>query len=893
MFWSSRQKRREAELRAEVDAHVSHEIDDLLAKGYSREDAERAAFRRFGNVTQLQERVHESHPGHLLESVMQDLRQAWRMLRLSPSFTAVTILSLALGIGANVAIFQLVNAVMLRSLPVERPHELVSIDFNDGDAKNGHFLPPADLSYPIFRRLRERQQVFSGIAAWGEERFNLRPTGDVRYASGLWLSGGFFPVLGVRPAAGRLFQESDDQPGCGANVGAVLSWGFYQTEYGADPAVLSRTVSLNGQTFPVIGITAPEFFGPVVGRRFDVALPLCAAALFRGRESAFEDTGRWWLGVFARRKPGVEIQAVDTELAALSPAILQETIWREARKEERDRYLRAKLVSEPAALGESNLRREYEAALWLLMGAVMLVLLIACANIGNLMLARGSARTREIAVRLALGASRGRLIRQLMAESLLLAAIGCAAGLLLAGYGSEFLAAFLSTSRNRVFLDFALDWRVVAFTAGAGVATCVAFGLAPALFATRTEPAQALRSTGRSLTQDRGKNRVRRFLVVSQVALSLLLLCGSFLLLKSLRYLRTHNPGFAREGILVASVEYGKPELTSKQQAALAASLVDQLRMLPGGAKASAVAILPLSGQGMNDMVATGFATGAKEVLTFQNVVLPGYFDAMGTRLLAGRDFTPSDLSGQPRTVIVNQAFVDKHLGGGNAIGKTVASLRLGGRRLEIAGVVENARYLSLGENTTPQLYLPASTDGGGSFPRRFLVRSTLPEEHLIPEVRRVIQTVRPQSTIDFSIFASRIEDSILRERMLAMLTLIFSTLATLVAVIGLYGVVAYMVERRRSEFGIRLSLGAQPKAILKLVLRESLGLTAIGTAVGLGLTLTIATPLRAVLRGVEPHDPAMISLAVCVLVFVALVASYLPASGAARTDPMSALREE
>jgi predicted permease len=889
----SRHRRRAEQLRAEVEAHLAHEIDDLVARGYSWEAAEREACRRFGNITQLQEKVHEMKPGWMIEILAQDLRQAVRMMRLNPSFAMVAAISLALGIGANVAIFQLVNAVLLRSLPVERPHELLSVDFNDGEARSGMFHGPAGLSYPVYQRLRDRQTLFSGVAAWGEDRFNLRPSGDARYVNGLWVSGNFFPVLGTRAAVGRLFTAADDRGGCGASSGAVLSWGFYQNEFGGDPEVLSRTVTLGGHTFSIIGVAQPEFFGPLVGRRFDVALPLCAERLFRGVRSGLDDPARWWLSAFARLKPGQSAKSADSELAALSPAIMRETVQPNARKEDRERYLRVKLVSRPAALGESNLRRTYEPALWLLMAAVMLVLLIACANIGNLLLARGSVRTREIAVRLALGASRGRLVRQLMAESLLLAAIGAGAGLWLAGYASRLLTAFLSTSRNHVYLDLSLDWRVAAFTVGAGLATCLAFGLAPAFLATRTEPAQALRSATRSLTQDRGRKRLRQFLVVSQVALSLLLLSGSFLLMKSLRHLRTHNAGFARNGILVASIDYGKPAMSSEQQAAAAANLIGRLRSLPGGAMVSAAAIVPLSGMFMNDLVVVDTGSGFREVLTFQNVVFPDYFKTMGTRLLAGRDFTPLDMAGKARTVIANQAFVDRHLGGGNAIGRTVGSLRMGGARLEIVGVVEDSRYSSLGEEATPQLFLPAAPGDDGPYPRRFVLRSTLPPAQLIPQVRRVLLAERPQSTLEFEIFEQRMEESIVRERLLAVLTLIFSGLATLVAVIGLYGVVAYMVERRRGEFGIRLSLGARPSAILRLVLRESLVLVSAGTAAGLVLTMALASPLRAVLRGVQPHDPAMILLAAAVLMMVALLASYLPAASAARTDPLSALRDE
>ena len=481
--------------------------------------------------------------------VWQDLRFGARQLRLNPGFTAVAVLSLALGIGANTAIFQLVNAVRLRALPVQRPEELAYVDFAKGSMRSGWFSTrSARFTYTQWEQIRDQQQAFSGIFAWSATRFNLAAGGEARYAEGLFVSGGFFHVLGVQPILGRAFTAEDDRLGCG-NPAAVISYAFWQRELAGNPDALGRTVTLDGRPFPIIGVTGPGFFGVEVGHRYDVAVPLCADPLF------FEDgkgriPGRtaWWLSLMGRLKPAWTVERARAQLQALSPGIMQATLPPEYRPDDAKRYLADKLDVTPGATGVSGLRREYESPLWLLLATTGLVLLIACANLANLLLARASVREREIAVRQAIGASRARLVAQLLVESLLLALAGTALGALAAQALSRGLVAFLSSPNDPVFVGLGFDFRVLAFTAAVAAGTCLLFGLLPALRATRVAPASAMRAGGRGLTAGRERFTLRRALVVAQVSLSLVLLVGALLFVRSLQKLLAVDAGFRPAG---------------------------------------------------------------------------------------------------------------------------------------------------------------------------------------------------------------------------------------------------------------------------------------------------------------------------------------------------------
>ncbi len=494
-----------------------------------------------------------------IETFVQDLRYGARQLRLNPGFTTVAVLSLALGIGANTAIFELVDAVRLRSLPVRNPQELAQIDFQKGSTRNGWFSTrSARLTYKNWDLIRTQQQAFSDTFAWSAARFNLADGGEARYAEGLYVSGDFFRGLGVNPILGRTFTPDDDKAGCGAS-GAVIGYAFWQRQFAGDPNILGRSVMLDGHAFPVIGVTPATFFGVDVGYQYDVAIPLCADSLWaddgKGRAS---NLTAWWLSAMGRLKPGWTTERASAHLRALSPGITQASLPPTYQPAEAKKYLANKLEATSGGTGVSGLRRAYENPLWLLLATAGLVLLIACANLANLLLARASVREREIAVRQAIGAARSRLIAQLLAESLLLAILGAALGAALAQILSRGLIAFLSTSGNDLFVDLSPDIRVFGFTAALAIATCLLFGLLPAIRATRISPASVMRASGRGLSAGRERFSWRRALVVSQVALSLVLLVGALLFVRSLNNVLAVDPGFRPEGIIAVNMDFSR-----------------------------------------------------------------------------------------------------------------------------------------------------------------------------------------------------------------------------------------------------------------------------------------------------------------------------------------------
>jgi len=542
-----------------------------------------------------------------------DLRLGLRQLRLNPTFAAVAVLSLALGIGANTAIFQLINAIRLRPLPVENPQELAYLDFAKGSSRSGWWSTrSATFTFKNWESVRQQQQAFSGMIAWSAKPFNLAQEGKTRYAEGLFVSGDFFHVLGVPPVVGRVFTAEDDQAGCGS-PGAVIGYSFWQGEFGGDPAVVGRTVRLDGKLFPVIGVAAPGFFGVEIGHRFDVAVPICSDPMFwepgKGRIST---PIAWWVSLMGRLKPGWTIERANSQMQAVSPTIMRDTLPPSYRAEQAKRYLANKLTVTPGATGVSQLRRQYEDPLWILIATTGLVLLIACANLANLLLARASVREREIAVRQAIGASRARLIAQLLSESMLLALLGSALGAALAGLLSRGLIAFLTTADNRMFVGLGIDWRVLGFAAAMAIVTCVLFGLAPALRATRVAPASAMRAGGRGLTSGRERFSLRRGLVVAQVAMSLVLLAGALLFVRSLQKLLSVDPGFRPEGIAAVSVDYRAAHFPQARIVEVRRQMLEKLRARTGAIMAAQVDMTPVSGSGWNQTTWADGSTGPR-----------------------------------------------------------------------------------------------------------------------------------------------------------------------------------------------------------------------------------------------------------------------------------------
>ena len=553
-----RSERLNDELEDEFQYHLAETVDHLIADGMPEQQALREARRRLGNYSMQKEKTRDMNVTAWLDETRADVLYGLRQLRLNPGFTVIAVLSLALGIGANTAIFQLVNAIRLKMLPVHNPQELVSIDLEAGSAQSGWFSSRrAALTYGQWEQIRTQQQAFTGVVAWSAERFNLTNGGEPRFAEGLYVSGDFFRNLGISAQLGRTLTAQDDRSAC--NAGAVISDAFWQREFGGDPGILGRAVSLDGHPIPVIGVTPQSFFGVEVGSRYDLAVPLCADRLLaEDQRSRIPVASAWWLSMIGRLKPGWTARSATAHLHALSPGIMRATLPPEYDSNLAKRYLANKLAATDAGTGIPGLLQQYERPLWLLMATTGLVLVIACANLANLLLARATVREPEIAVRLAIGASRWRLVRQLLAESLLLAVAGATLGAGLAMALSRAMIAFISTPNNPIFIDVASDWRVLSFTAGLAVLTCILFGLLPAWRATYLSPASAMRSEGRSVTAGHERFSIRRVLVAGQVALSLVLLVGALLFVRSLHNLLTTETGFRPEGLLTVNIDFSK-----------------------------------------------------------------------------------------------------------------------------------------------------------------------------------------------------------------------------------------------------------------------------------------------------------------------------------------------
>jgi predicted permease len=833
---------------------------------------------------------------HWVAALWQDLRYGVRLLRLNPGFAAVAILSLALGIGANTAIFQLVNAIRLRTLPVQNPQELAVVRIQDRSWASGNFSSRySALTNPQWEQIREKQQGFSKILAWSPQQMNLSVGGEARYAQVIWVSGEFFNVLGVQPFAGRLLGPEDDHKGCGA-VGAVISYSFWQREYGGEQNTLGRTLTLEGHPFPIIGVTPPEFFGVEVGRKYDVAIPICSEPVINGEYTKLDQRSSWWLASIGRMKPGWTLAQATAQLEAISPAVMKETTPPSYDAEGVKHYSAYKLGAFPADSGFSQLRREYSTPLWMLLAIAGLVLVIACANLANLMLARASAREKEIAVRLAVGATRGRLIRQLLSESLLLAGLGAALGALLARGLSTFLISFLSTQSDPLFVNLGTDWRVLGFTAGLAMATCVLFGLAPAVRATGVAPGAVLKAAGRGLTAGRDRFGLRRALVVAQVALSLVLLVGALLFVRSLRNLTTLDAGFQRDGIMVLDVDFTSLKISKERRQGFKQEVREHLSAIPGVLSVADTTNVPISGNTWNQLVMGDGADRKAKGVTNISRISPDYFKTLSTPILTGRDFDLHDTQSSPKVAMVNQSFVKKFMNAGNAVGQKFRFREGVGEPepyYEIIGVVRDTKYADLHDDFAPIAFLPElQVENAGSL-SQMLVRSDLPLMQLIAGTKQAVADISPAIVIHYYVLRDAIGDSLIRERLMATLSSFFGFLAAVLATVGLYGVISYSVARRRNEIGIRMALGAGRENIVRLIMGEAGLLLVIGIVVGAGLALALGKTASSLLYGLPFYDAVTMVIAVVTLSIVAAAASYLPAFRASRVDPMMALRDE
>lgn len=823
----------------------------------------------------------------MLSRVAQDVRYALRVLRTSPGFAIAVVLSLALGVGVNTAIFSLINSLVLRALPVKDPNQLVW--FNE-----------PTFSYPMFDQLRNSSQSFSGIFAWRGDRFYVNWDGEPESTLGLAVSGDFHSTLGVGPVFGRLIMSEDDAPNA-ANGVAVISYDCWETRFQKSPSVLGKNILIEQVPFVIVGVTPKDFFGVAAGRSPDVTVPINLLPQMRPvLRERMRAPAYAWLHIMGRLKAGVTIQQAEGEVKTIWPNILEELVANGVPPNQRQNYLSRTIGLAPGGSGYSPLRNEFSSTLWLLMVMVALVLLIACANVANLELVRASVRQRELAIRLAIGAQRKHLIQLLVTESLILALLGALAGLLLANWGSKLLVEFVSTSTDPIHLNLQMDWPVLAFTGGVAILATLIFGLAPAFSSTRVDPNMALKETSRSMGGATLSLRLRKSLVAAQVALSVVLLVGAGLFVRSIRNLTTIDPGFESENLLLTYCDPLAARYPADRLSDFYRQLQEVSSTVPGVSGVSLSLVPPLAGDGgywTDSTNVVGRAPqGLQNARVYINVVSPGFFKTMGIPLMAGREFVPQDDAVAQKVVIISKSMANQYFPDSNPLEAQISlGIHPARQNLQVVGIVKDAKYQKLQEPTRNVAYVCYLQD-----PKLLLssnltmeVRASQSPETVAMPIRRAIQNLGKDVPISFEIFSNRVSESLVKERLVATISIFFGILALLLASLGLYGTVAYAVARRTNQLGIRIALGATPSMMIWMVLKETLLVILIGCIVGVGAALAVAKYASGMIYGLSATDVTTIALATGVLFIVGGIAGFIPARRAARIDPVQALRQE
>ncbi|HUI42292.1 MAG TPA: ABC transporter permease [Terriglobia bacterium] len=893
-----RKRQTESEMNEELRGYLDAAVREKLRGGMSREQALREARVEMGSPEAVKEEIRRAGWESHLESLWQDTRYATRAFRKNPSFTLVALLSLALGIGANAAIFSLLDALVLRALPVRAPGELVL--FGKGHwAGSVDGLPDTSMqlfSYRFFRELRQKNEVFSEAAAIDSLPFNThaRVAGgeNLEKVGAELVSGTYFTTLGVNPVLGRALTAADDQTPGGHPV-AVASYSWWQRRFAKDPFVLGKTVTINFTAYAIIGVTPPEFFGTTVGRAPDLWIPLAMEKEVSPGWNGLEKPLFQSLYLIARLKPGVSAAQASADTNVLFQQFVHEAAGPKPSPKQVAAMQRAKIELTPAANGLSQLRLEFSSPLKVLMALVGLVLLIACANIANLLLARTGARRREIAVRMSLGAGRARLVRQLLTESLLLSFAGAALGLLLAGWATRLLLLMVSGAQETVPLRVALDGRVLIFALLITVLTALLFGAAPAFRSARFSPAPALKE-GRGSASAAARNRFARGLIVGQVALSLVLLAGAALFVRSLVNLMNVDTGFNKQNVLQFQLDATAGGYAEDARLeSLYEEIEGRVAALPGVSGASMSFFTFNQGGWTSGIRVPGRSQNEKDPEVANNIVGPQYFEVMGIPLVLGRTLSLKDTATAQKVAVINETLAKTYFPGGSPLGR---SFSIGDdpkdQNIEVVGVVKDAKYFSLDEKPRPAAYY-AHAQNVGYIPN-LSVRYSGDPRAIIGEVRRTISGVdRNLPVSDAQTLESVVDDAVLNQRLIAQLSAFFGLLAVSLACIGIYGLMSYAVSRRTNEIGIRVALGANRSDVLWMVLREILLLVAIGLAIGVPAALAGSRYLRDMFFGLSPADPVSLVAATGLMLAVAVFAGYLPARRAARVDPMVALRCE
>ena len=832
-----------------------------------------------------------------MSTVWQDLRYSVRGLAQSPVFTAVALLSIALGIGANTAVFSLMDQALLRSLPVKHPEQLVL--FTCHGARSGwidtSYGSDYTFSFPMYRDFRDGTSVFDGVIARFPVRMSMSWRGQTERIFGDLVTGNYFEVLGVHAAIGRTLTKDDDRTP-DAHPLVVLSYGYWKRRFGSDPAILNQVINLNNHPMTVVGVVQAGFHGVGTGEAPDVYVPMMMRAEMSPGHKDLGVRRALWLNIFARLKPGVSALQAEAAVNAFWRPILEMEAKeiKDMRPASRARFVNARLSLLPGNKGISGAPREFGMGLKLLMGMVGLLLLIACANVANLMIARATARQKEIGIRLALGAGRFRIIRQLLVESLAISIAGGLLGLVVAEWTGDALLRFLPPDPATQGITSQPDARVLLFAFGLSVLTGIFFGLAPAFQTRRDDVAVTLREQASNLMGGLSHLRFRKTLVISQVALSLLLLVGAGLFARSLYNIKNIDPGFHTGHLISFAIQPSLNGYDAARIRTLFRQLQDNIAALPGVRSVTMATEPLLSGdQDMSSIEVEGYTAKEDESNAIdENHVGPGYFAAMGIPLLAGRDFTKSDDANAPKVAVINGAFARYFFGVENPIGRR---LRLGSdkqRSIEIVGVVKESKHSDLREKPVRFMYFPYTQGSAGGI--TFYVRTTQEPAALAAMLRQQVQRLDPNLPIfGVKTMEQQIDESIFTDRLVAALSIAFGALATLLAAIGLYGVMAYMVVRRTREIGIRVALGAMPREVLSLVMREVAMLAAVGIVIALAASLALGRVIGSQLFGVSGRDPLVMIAATLLLAGVAAIAGFIPAARAARVDPLVALRYE
>jgi predicted permease len=839
-----------------------------------------------------------------MTGLIQDIRFGIRQLRKSVGFSSVAIITLALGIGANTAIFSLMNAVLLRNLPVQQPQQLVL--FGKGSWRGSvDSLPNRSwqlFSYPFVREFRQKNEVFSDVGAVNSILFSTH--GRVAGATNLekvgaeLVSGSFFHVLGVTPVLGRVLTDSDDQT-IGGHPVAVASYSWWQKRFGKRPDVLGKSVTIGSTVYTLIGVAPSEFFGVTVGQSPDIWIPLAMEKEISPGWNGLDKNLFQSLYVVARRKPGVSVEQANANTDLLFKQILHEYVGAQPSQQELNNIDHAQIVLTPAATGLSQLRREFSTPLTILMAVVGLVLLVACANIANLLLARATARRREIAVRMSMGAARLRLIRQLLIESVLLGIGGAVLGAWLAWWAMRLLLRMVSTGSGAIPLQVSLDQTVLGFTALTGLLTVLLFGTVPSLYATRFELTPSLKE-GRGTTSGRSSNLLARGLVVAQVAVSLVLLVGAGLFLRSLVNLTNVDTGFDKHNVLITSIDASgagyreDPRLEATMQ-----QVEDRVNRLPG-IQAASFSFSVFGGGWTNVLRVPGRPQSDNDPEVFHNIVGPRYLDVMDMPIVLGRGLLPQDSTTSKRVAVINETLAKDYFTGVSPLGRTFTiagdsggdSQQVEWQNIEVVGVVKDAKYEGVDEKQRPAAFYPHTQHPG--FLYNFIARYSGDRQIASRAIVKTVNAVDPNLPVDdFTTLAQTVDDSVLNHRLIAQLCTFFGFLAVLLACIGLYGLMSYGVTRRTNEFGVRLALGADRGNVVWLVLRETLALVAMGVVIGLAIVPTVSHFVVSLLFGLKPYDALSVISGIFALSAVALLAGYFPARRAAQVDPMVALRYE